>query len=219
MVGRITELTELTTPADDDLLEIIDLTETAGTDARNKKVTRDNLLDGVTIQEWVPASAMYVMEGDSPAQSLSRRSIGANSVPIQFIEFLDGADSIAYYDWGTPENWNAGTIKVKLCWTTEEGSSTETIEIEVSGVAEGNDDAIGGTAFGTAVAVTDTWIADDDRHHSAQSGSITIAGTPTAGDNVILKFLRDISDDTLGGGLEFIGFWLEYTITKTKSSG
>jgi len=42
MAGRVTELTELTAPTNDDLSEIVDLAETVDTDARNKKITREN---------------------------------------------------------------------------------------------------------------------------------------------------------------------------------
>jgi hypothetical protein len=43
MTGRITELTELTAPAADDLFEIIDVSVAADDDARNKKILRENL--------------------------------------------------------------------------------------------------------------------------------------------------------------------------------
>lgn len=155
MSAKITGLVEHTDPDDADVIEVIDFTETVDTDARNKKITRSNWLKNVTIQEWVPASAMYPAISN-PCQPIDQREIGANNVDTKFLEFLGGADSVAKYDWGTPKNWNAGTVKVKLQWTTEEGASGDDFQIEVSAVAEADSDAIGAVAFGTPVDVDDT---------------------------------------------------------------
>jgi len=43
MVGKISELTALTTPADGDEVEIRDISELSGTDAQNKRLTKANL--------------------------------------------------------------------------------------------------------------------------------------------------------------------------------
>ncbi len=172
-----------------------------------------------THQWGFDAGGMYIGT-TTPAQAPAVREIGANNEPAHFIEFLDGADSIAYLDWYPPENWDPSiALKVTLYWTTEEGASSETIEIEVSGVARGNDDPIGGAAYGTAVAVTDTWIANDDEHVTSQFTLNALGGTAAKGKKVNLKFLRDISADTLSGGVEVTGGIIEYAIDKAQSSG
>ncbi len=156
----------------------------------------------------------------NPANAIAQRQAGTFLRQIKYIAFPDSVDTEAYLDWFPPENWDLGTIKVKLYWTSELPSvATETMEIEVSAVAEGNGDAIGGVDFGTPATITDTFLAVDEEHLTPQSASITIGGTPVAFDHIQLKFLRDISADTLQGAVQLEGLVIEYTITKGTSVG
>ena len=156
------------------------------------------------------------------ANAIAQREAGTFDQQVKYIAFPDSdtVDATAYLDWFPPQNWNAGTVRVKLYWTSEFPSvATETIEIEVSAVARSNDDAIGGVDFGTPVAITDTFILIDDTHITSQSGAITIAGTPAKFDWVQFKFLRDVSADTLQGEVQIVGAVLEYTIDAGTSVG
>ncbi len=170
----------------------------------------------------VPAYALYPGI-TTPCDSVAQREIGANNEQAKYINFPGNAsgDTIAFYDWYPPENWDLLPIKVKLHWTTELPSATgDDYEIEVSGVARSNDDPIGGAAFGTAVAITDTFIAVDDEHITAQSGAITIGGTLIKFDKIQLKFLRDVSFVTANEGpFQLLGLIIEYGITKGTSVG
>ncbi len=156
----------------------------------------------------------------NPANAIAQREAGTFARQVKFIAFPDGVDTLAYLDWFPPENWDLGTIKVKLYWTSELPSvAAETIEIEVSAVAEGNGDAIGGVDFGTPVTITDILLAINEEHLTPQSASITIGGTPVAFDHIQLKFLRDISADNLQGAFQLEGAVVEFTITKGTSVG
>jgi len=155
-----------------------------------------------------------------PANAIAQREAGTFNQQIKYIAFPDGVDRTAYLDWFPAQNWDAGTIKVKLYWTTElPSAAAETIEIEVSAVARGDGDVIGAVDFGTAVAITDTFQAVDAKHVTVQSGSITIAGTPAKFDHVQLKFLRDVSADTLAGEVQLEGGVIEFTIDAGISVG
>lgn len=156
----------------------------------------------------------------NPANAIQQREQGTFNQQVKYIAFPDGADTLAYLDWFTPQNWDAGTVNLKLYWTTQLPSvAAETIEMEVSAVARGNDDAIGAVDFGTPVTLTDTLLAVDDTHLTPQSGALTIAGTPAKFDWVQFKFLRDISADNLQGELQLLGAVLQYTIDAATSVG
>ena len=174
-----------------------------------------------TQTKFIPAAALYTA-GTSAANGPVTKIFGANSQPINAIEFPDGSDTYCYLD-DVLENWDGGTIKVKLYWFRENDEATpetKTMEIEVSGVSLANFAAIGGTAYGTAVAVTDTTdgtTAEDKINITAASTAITIAGAG-AGEWVSLRFMRDDSAGTMTGSLFLAGVGVEYTISGGTST-
>jgi hypothetical protein len=118
-----------------------------------------------TQQIFIPAVSMYPAT-TNPCSDHTKSELGTNDVDIFTLDFAGAtANEIAKFDWIPPENWDAGTVNVKYYWTAAAGAGT--VEFETSGVAISNDDALD-AAFGTAVAVTDTFIAADDLHVSPQ---------------------------------------------------
>jgi hypothetical protein len=75
-----------------------------------------------------------------------------------------------------------------------------------------NDDAID-QAWGSAQTVTDTLTATGDVCVTTESNAITLAGTPTAGEFVILRAYRDADSgsDTLAADANLIGIKVYYT--------
>ena len=163
----------------------------------------------------VDASALYP-GGSTPATAIATYQFGAQNQPVRAIKFPDGSNTEAYYQFKL-NNWNAGTIKVKAYWFVLNDIATPestTFELDCSGVALANFDAIGGTAYGTAQTITDTTdstAAEDKMNISAASASITIAGTPAAGEWLSLKMVRDAATDT-AGDVYLAGITIEYTI-------
>jgi len=174
-----------------------------------------------TQTKFISAAAIYP-GGLNPATGLVTKQFGANDQPIQAIEFPDGADYEAYVQ-DVLDNWDAGTIKVKYYWFRENDEATpesKTIEFECSGVSLANFGALGGTAYGTAVAVTDTTdssTAEDKINITAASAAITVAGAGE-GEWVSLKIMRDDSAGTLTGSIFLAGVSIEYTIAAGTST-
>ena len=110
-----------------------------------------------------------------------------------------------YIQWAIPmpSVWDAGTITASFHWSATGGMAAETVDWGLQAVALANDDALD-TDFGTAVTVTDTWIANGDLHISGDTAAITIANTPTAGDLVVFRVFRDTSEDDLTGDAQLI---------------
>ena len=98
-----------------------------------------------------------------------------------------------------PNSFNAGTISYRVHWSHPSTTTNFKAAFSLAGVALTDDDALD-AAFGTAAQVNDTGGTTDDLYITAESGAVTIAGTPTAGKLCQLQFSRvatDATNDTL----------------------
>jgi hypothetical protein len=168
-----------------------------------------------THEIYIPAGAMYTVETNGAAYTA--RELGTNDIMISSFNFDTSTSEKAQFNWATPANWDAGTVKFKLYWTTTGGSSTQTVDFDLAGVAFANDNPMD-TAVGTAQNVTDTWISDNDLHVSAYSSAITISGSPAAGELVVFQLSRDTAADNLGVDAEVVGVLIEYSTDASNSS-
>lgn len=157
---------------------------------------------------WVPAGSMMART-TSGAESTTRE---INSITVPVLAFSTSADEGANFSVAFPKSWGAGTVTYQAFWTTNGGSSSQTVEFELRGGCFANDAAINVTGLGTAVAQSDTWIANNDVHVSAESSAVTLSNA--AADTVaFFEIIRDVSDDDIGGDVELIGIKLFYTTT------
>lgn len=168
-----------------------------------------------THELWIPAGAMYTVTTNGAAYTT--RELATNDIMISSFNFDTSTSEKAQFNWATPANWDAGTVRFKLYWTTTGGSSAQTVDFDLAGVSFANDNPLD-TAVGTAQNATDTWIADDDLHVSSYSSAITIAGSPVAGEFVVLQLSRDVASDNLGVDAEVLGILLEYSTDASNSS-
>ena len=168
-----------------------------------------------THELWIPAGAMYAPTTNGA--TYSTRELATNDVMISSFNFDTTTAQKAQFNWATPANWDAGTVRFKLYWTTTGGSAAQTVDFDLAAVAHANDGALD-TAFGTAANISDTWIADDDLHVSSYSSAITISGSPVAGELVIFQLSRDVATDDLGVDCEVLGILLEYSTDQSNSS-
>jgi hypothetical protein len=168
-----------------------------------------------THELWIPAGAMYTVTTNGAAYTT--RELATNDVMISSFNFDTTTSEKAQFNWATPANWDAGTIRFKLYWTTTGGGAAETVDFDLAGVAFANDNPMD-TAFGTPQNCTDTWIADNDLHVSSFSSAITIAGSPVAGEFVKFQLSRDVASDNLGVDAEVLGILIEYSTDQSNSS-
>lgn len=155
---------------------------------------------------WIPAGAMTPRT--TAGAAATTREI--NGITLPLLAFDTASDEGANFSVTFPKSWDAGTVTAKAHWTTTGSGSAETIELEVRGGSFADSAAVNVTGLGTAVAITDTWIADDDVHISAESSAITLSNAavdvPT-----IFEVIRDVSADDLTGDLELIGLEIFFT--------
>lgn len=192
-----------------DVLAIVDSTCPATT----KKVTVTNLkgTDIVTgTQEiWIPAGAWTV-----PACGADITTAEWCGKYITSINFDTCTSQDAQFLWHPPLNWDYSTIRFQAVWSNLCGAACQTIDFDLAGVALTDDDPIASATFGTAQNVTDTFTAQKDINKTALSSAITIGGTPTSGDSILLKLSRDTASDNLSGDCKIIGVNLRISITQ-----
>jgi hypothetical protein len=168
-----------------------------------------------THEVYIPGGSMYTVTTNGA--DFASRELATNDIMISGFNFDTTTAQKAQFNWATPANWNAGTIRFKLYWTTTGGGSAQTIDFDLAAVGFANDNPLD-TAVGTAANVTDTWIADDDLHVTSYSAAITVAGTPVAGELVVFQLSRDVASDDLGVDAEVLGVLIEYSTDASNSS-
>ena len=111
-----------------------------------------------------------------------------------------------------PRSWNRGTVTFQALWSHSSTTTNFGVVWSLAGVAHSDADALE-AAFGTAVNVTDTGGTTDTLYISAESGAVTIAGTPAELDQITLQVGRVPIDgsDTMAVDARLHGIRLFYT--------
>jgi hypothetical protein len=119
-----------------------------------------------------------------------------------------------------PENWDRGTVKAKVYWTSATGSTAgDTVEFAVKAGARNDGDPID-VALGTAQIISDVLLADNGgaMQITGATPAITIAGTPGLNALIIFEVYRntdgtdDMAEDAWPVGL-LVQFKVNQSIT------
>ena len=161
---------------------------------------------------WIPAAGMYPTSSNGCSSHATVETTAGR--PDMFVlDFDASSDENAQFSVAFPSYWNEGTITYQVYWTTT-ATDTDGVAWSVAGVAVSDNDTID-VAFGTAVVVTDDALgAAEDLMVTAESGSVTIAGSPAAGDLCYFNIERDVSDgnDDMAEDARLVGIKIFYTI-------
>lgn len=127
--------------------------------------------------------------------------------------FFDGAsDEYLTFIYKMPRTWDLGQINFSIDWDAASGSGDAVWVVQAQCIDE--DDAMN-TAFTGGVSVTDELVAVGDGQ-TADTAALTVSGTPSAGDLLLLRVYRDADDanDTINGiDCKFRGLNVEFTAT------
>jgi hypothetical protein len=136
--------------------------------------------------------------------------LATNDLIRETLDFDTTTQEFATYAMPFPKKWNAGTITYTVHWAAASGTPAQTVDWALAAVAISNDDA-SDAAPGTPVVVSDALIATTDHHITAESGAVTIGGTPAKGDFIVFKIQRDVSTDNLSADAKLIGVEIHWT--------
>ena len=159
---------------------------------------------------WIPSSAMYATT-TNPAEAAQVETTALRP-DMKVFDFAAAADDFVQFSVAFPKSWNEGTVTFQAFWTP---STTDTGNClwALQGVAVGDGDTID-VAYGTAVSVTDAGIGTvEDQQVTAESGDVTIAGSPAVDQQTYFQFFRDANagGDTFTGVGRLLGIKIFFT--------
>ena len=158
---------------------------------------------------WVPAVAMYPNSTNGCAD-IAQTELG-NGPELKTLDFDKDSDEFAQFAVAFPKSWNEGTITYQAFFTA---ASTNTGDVvwTLAGTALADNGSLN-TAFGTAVATTGKAHSgtSNDLDVTAESGAVTIAGSPSTDEYVFFEIKRDVSEDSLTSDAKLLGVKLFFT--------
>ena len=157
---------------------------------------------------WVPAIAMYP---NSTSGAEAAQVELSNGPEIKVLDFDKSSDEFAQFAVAFPKSWNAGTVTFQAFFTAT-STDTGTTSWALQGVALADNGDLN-TAFGTAVAPTAKAHSgtSNDLDVTAESGAVTIAGSPGDDEYVFFQISRDVSADDLDADARLLGIKLFFT--------
>ena len=158
---------------------------------------------------WIPAGAMYP-NTTAGCSDLAQAEL-SNGPEIKVLDFDASTDEHAQFTVCFPKLWNEGTVTFQPFWTVT-GTNTGTVAWGLSAVAFADSGDIN-TAFGTNVVTTAKAHSgtSNDLDVSAESGAVTIAGSPSTDEMVFFQIMRDVSADNQSGDARLLGIKLLFT--------
>ena len=159
---------------------------------------------------WVPAVAMYPASSNG-CGALAQTELTAQRPEVKALPFDASSDEYAQFAVAFPKSWNEGTVTFQSFWSCT-GTNTGTVCFALQGVAVSSDDTLD-VAMGTAVPNTALAASGtaNDLMVNAESGAVTIAGSPAAGDECFFNIFRDVSADDQTADARLLGIKLYFT--------
>jgi len=157
---------------------------------------------------WVPAVAMYPNSTNGAEAAQVELS---NGPEIKVLDFDKDSDEFAQFAVAFPKSWNAGTVTFQAFFTAT-STNTGTTAWGLSAVALADSGDLN-TAFGTQVVATAKAHSgtSNDLDVAAESGAVTIAGSPSANEYCFFQVSRDVSADGLTADARLLGIKLFFT--------
>jgi|TARA_R100001463_G_scaffold19567_1_gene47999 hypothetical protein len=157
---------------------------------------------------WIPAVAMYPNSTNGAEAAQVELS---NGPEIKVLDFDKDSDEFAQFAVAFPKSWNAGTVTFQAFFTAT-STNTGTAAWGLSGVALADSGDLN-TAFGTQVVATAKAHSgtSNDLDVAAESGAVTIAGSPGDNEYTFFQISRDVSADSLTADARLLGIKLFFT--------
>ena len=158
---------------------------------------------------WVPANAMYPNSTNGCAD-IAQTELG-NGPELKTLDFDKDSDEFAQFAVAFPKSWNESTITYQAFFTAN-STNTGDVVWTLAGTALADNGSLN-TAFGTAVATTGKAHSGtaNDLDVTAESGAVTIAGSPSTDEYVFFEIKRDVSEDSLTADAKLLGVKLFFT--------
>lgn len=180
--------------------------------ATDKVLTPANLRAAAIGKRAVWIDAKDMTSRVTSGATFSTYDSGANDHSEYAADFDTTTQEYAHFKLVLPNVWNLGTVSFKAYWTATGGASTETVMWSLNAVSHSNGANLNNSTFGTAVTVSDEWIANNALHISDVSGDLTISNTPIDNDLLTFEVTRVVASDNMAGDARLFGIMLYYTV-------
>ncbi|MCW2247115.1 hypothetical protein M2352_002706 [Azospirillum fermentarium] len=159
---------------------------------------------------WLPAAAFLPRTTSGAGWGMAETSTAR--IVRRTLDFDPATQEHAQTTVAMPKSWDRGTVAFQVLWLAAAGLGGVVWGMQAMAVGDG--DALD-AAFGTAVTVTDAVNAANAVNAAAESGALTVAGPPLAGDLVVFQLYRAASDaaDTLATDALLLGVRLFITLS------
>ena len=158
---------------------------------------------------WIPASAMYPTTTNGCA-NLEQVELTAGQPELKCLDFDASSDENAQFAVAFPKSWDPSQLLMYQVFWTANTTNTGNCIWNLKGVACADNDPID-VAFGTGIDITDAHSGTaNDLDVTAQSSSVTVAGSPAADEEVFFNISRDADSgsDTLSADARLLGIKL-----------
>jgi len=164
---------------------------------------------------WIPAVAMYP---NTTSGAEANQVELSNGPELKVLDFDKDSDEFAQFSVAFPKSWNAGTVTFQAFFTAT-STNTGTTAWGLSAVALADNGDLN-TAFGTQVVATAKAHSgtSNDLDVAAESGAVTIAGSPGADEQVFFQISRDVSADDLTADARLLGIKLFFTTSAANDA-
>lgn len=174
---------------DDDSIFVDDTSASNATKAFTPLQMKTYIAGKQTI--WIPAAAMIAATTSGAASAQIETT--TNVLNYKVFDFDATADEYVCFDVAFPKSWDEGTVTFQVFWEST-ATDTDGVAFGLQGVFV-SDGVASDTAYGTAVVVTDdAQTTAGLALVTAESGAVTIAGTPAVDGVVNFRLFRDVSD-------------------------
>ena len=159
---------------------------------------------------WIPAAAMYA--ATTNGADAEQVETTATRPDMKVFDFDASTKQYTQFTIAMPKSWNEGTLTYQVYWAPSTTNTGNAI-FGLQGVACADGDTID-VVYGTAVEVTDAGIGTvEDQQITSESGAMTVAGSPAAGEQSYFQLFRKADDgsDTFTGECRVLGIKLFFT--------
>ncbi len=135
-----------------------------------------------------------------------------NSGPVEgAIVCTDNDAGTIYLSLGMPDNWDAGTLTLKIHAHNDNASPSGDLDADVSAQCRGDSETVSNT-WGTEIALDIAFTTQNDLEQ-AESAAVTATGTCAAGDQLFVRYQVDATGTTTQvADTNILGLTLGYAV-------
>lgn len=156
---------------------------------------------------YIPASGLLPATTNGP--SSAQIESATHAINYVVLDFDGSTAELAHFNVAMPKSWDRSTITFTVFWeSTATGTTGVAWKLEAVAVSDGD---TADAAYGTGVTVTDAAQSSAaKRYKTAESGAVTVGGTPANGDITHFRISRDPSNgaDTMTEDARLVGLEL-----------